>query len=245
MMSETLGISHFLLQSDWTSRAVLVVLVGMSIASWNLIIFKAYAWYRYKQSISELQSQYQNIESVENLRNHLTSNAFSDSFSRVARSALDCCARIRQKRAGIGFELAQAENLVATALRQKVAEEMAKRDKGITILGSIASCSPFVGLFGTVWGIYHALLSVSLSGQSTLDKLAGPVGESLVMTACGLAVAIPAVLAYNTFVQANRYMQDELEAWSSEILILLATDCNTTEASADLSFSERYEQRAA
>lgn len=93
----------------------------------------------------------------------------------------------------------------------------------MTVLASVGSIAPFVGLFGTVWGIYHALASISLSGQATLDKVAGPVGEALIMTALGLAVAIPAVLAYNAFVRMNRNLLAETETFAQEVHVLLTT----------------------
>ncbi len=98
---------------------------------------------------------------------------------------------------------------------------------GNTYLATVASSAPFVGLFGTVWGIYHALLAIGMSGQSTLDKVAGPVGEALIMTAIGLAVAIPAAVAYNTFTRANRNALGELNAFAHELFTLLATGLKT------------------
>ena len=96
-------------------------------------------------------------------------------------------------------------------------------ESGLTVLASVGSVSPFVGLFGTVWGIYHALASISMSGQATLDKVAGPVGEALIMTALGLAVAIPAVLAYNALVRGNRMLMGQIESFAHDLHILLTT----------------------
>ena len=101
-------------------------------------------------------------------------------------------------------KIAQDE-FIAGAMNRSIAEENAKMENGLTVLASVGSISPFVGLFGTVWGIYHALASISLSGQATLDKVAGPVGEALIMTALGLAVAIPAVMAYNALLRSKPY----------------------------------------
>ena len=89
-------------------------------------------------------------------------------------------------------------------MRRVIDEDTARLESGLTVLASVGSTAPFVGLFGTVWGVYHALVAIGMSGQGTLDKVAGPVGEALIMTALGLAVAIPAVLAYNGFVRSNR-----------------------------------------
>jgi biopolymer transport protein ExbB len=91
------------------------------------------------------------------------------------------------------------------------------------VLASVGSTAPFVGLFGTVWGVYHALVAIGLSGQGTLDKVAGPVGEALIMTALGLAVAIPAVLAYNAFVRSNRLVLAQLDAYAHDLYAVLTT----------------------
>jgi biopolymer transport protein ExbB len=102
------------------------------------------------------------------------------------------------------IEAGGADDFLTRALRRAIDQDTARLEYGHTVLASVASSAPFVGLFGTVWGIYHALLAIGMSGQGTLDKVAGPVGEALIMTALGLAVAIPAVLAYNAFTRANR-----------------------------------------
>ena len=101
------------------------------------------------------------------------------------------------------------------------------------MLASVGSSAPFVGLFGTVWGVYHALVSIGMSGQSTLDKVAGPVGEALIMTALGLAVAIPAVLAYNFFTRTNRLVLSELDGFAHDLFTFMSTGTRVQESSAD------------
>src|SRR5262249_56277498 len=100
---------------------------------------------------------------------------------------------------------------VRGAMRGVIDGDTGRLESGLTVLASVGSTAPFVGLFGTVWGVYHALVAIGMSGQGTLDKVAGPVGEALIMTALGLAVAIPAVLAYNGFVRANRLVLAKLD----------------------------------
>jgi biopolymer transport protein ExbB len=114
---------------------------------------------------------------------------------------------------------------VTRSLRQTILRETARLESGLTALASIGSTAPFVGLFGTVWGIYHALLGISSGGISTLalDKVAGPVGEALIMTAAGLAVAIPAVLAYNALTRANRLIVAELDGFAHDLHVYLTT----------------------
>ena len=112
---------------------------------------------------------------------------------------------------------ATADELITRALRKSIALSTARLEAGLTLLASIGSTAPFVGLFGTVWGIYHALVNISASGMATLDKVAGPVGEALIMTAFGLFVAIPAVLAYNAITRANRVELSELDAFAHDL----------------------------
>ena len=102
-------------------------------------------------------------------------------------------------------------------------------ESGLTVLASVGSTAPFVGLFGTVWGVYHALINIGMSGQGTLDKVAGPVGEALVMTALGLAVAIPAVLAYNAMVRGNRVVLAQLDSFAHDLFAFLTTGAHAGE----------------
>jgi biopolymer transport protein ExbB len=115
------------------------------------------------------------------------------------------------------------DELVTRAMRGEITQASARLESGLAFLASVGSTAPFVGLFGTVWGIYHALLAIASSGQVMIDKVAGPVGEALVMTAAGLAVAIPAVLAYNAFVRGNRIVLAELDGFAHDVLALVIT----------------------
>jgi biopolymer transport protein ExbB len=108
-------------------------------------------------------------------------------------------------------------------LKRAIDQDKSRLEYGQTFLATVASSAPFVGLFGTVWGIYHALIAIGMSGQGTLDKVAGPVGEALIMTAIGLAVAIPAAVAYNAFARANRNTLAELNSFAHDVFAFLAT----------------------
>ena len=118
---------------------------------------------------------------------------------------------------------ARAKGRGARILKRTIDEDTAKMESGLTILASIGSTAPFVGLLGTVWGIYHALVAIGMSGAGTLDKVAGPVGEALIMTAIGLAVAIPAVLGYNFIVRANRLTLSRLDSFAHDLFTFLTT----------------------
>jgi len=125
--------------------------------------------------------------------------------------------QLKTKLAPLGFE--QRKAVAEQALLRQISAEKANAEKGVSVLGTIASISPFVGLFGTVWGIFHALVAVGKSGQAGLEQVATPVGEALIMTGLGLAVAIPAVLAYNICVRANRGLAHELQDQAHGLLI--------------------------
>jgi biopolymer transport protein ExbB len=107
--------------------------------------------------------------------------------------------------------------LVTRSLRNAIDEFTARLQSGLAILASVGSTAPFIGLFGTVWGIYHALVAIGTSGQSTIDKVAGPIGEALIMTALGLAVAIPAVLGYNALVRGNKSILSKLNSFAHDL----------------------------
>ncbi|WP_312051110.1 MotA/TolQ/ExbB proton channel family protein [Acinetobacter schindleri] len=129
----------------------------------------------------------------------------------------DALDKLKSKMAPLGFE--QRKAVAEQALLRQIAAEKANAEKGVSVLGTIASISPFIGLFGTVWGIFHALVAVGKSGQAGLAQVATPVGEALIMTGLGLAVAIPAVLAYNIAVRFNRGLSHELQDHAHSLLI--------------------------
>lgn len=125
--------------------------------------------------------------------------------------------RLKSRIQGLAYD--QRKAAAEQALLQQISREKANADKGIAVLGTIASLAPFVGLFGTVWGIFHALVAVGSSGQAGLAQVATPVGEALIMTGLGLAVAIPAVMAYNICVRQNRTLSNALQDHAHELLI--------------------------
>ena len=119
-------------------------------------------------------------------------------------------------------------------MKRAIAQDKSRLEYGQTFLATVASSAPFVGLFGTVWGIYHALMAIGMSGQGTLDKVAGPVGEALIMTAIGLAVAIPAAVAYNAFARANRNTLAELNSFAHDLFNFLATGLKSAPREVDV-----------
>ncbi|WP_326519217.1 MotA/TolQ/ExbB proton channel family protein [Acinetobacter sp. CAAS 2-6] len=146
-------------------------------------------------------------------------------------------AQLKSKLAPLSLE--QRKSVAEQALLRQISVEKANAEKGVSVLGTIASIAPFVGLFGTVWGIFHALVAVGKSGQAGLAQVATPVGEALIMTGLGLAVAIPAVLAYNICVRANRTLSHELQDQAHRLLIDTMLQQDSSEKTADVKAAQQ------
>ena len=228
-MAFELDLISFWQQGDAVSHAVIFLLLAMSVTSWAIILGKSVqlAWWQHAnggavdrfwqacdfeagiQALTKLQPfsvlaergraavlHYQNYHGQShNDQSHHTETALQ-----------------------LDAQLSLTE-LVTRALRQALNRATAELERGQVFLASIGSVAPFVGLFGTVWGIYHALAAIGASGQASLDKVAGPVGEALIMTAFGLFVAIPAVLAYNAFNRVQRLIAADLDGFAHDLLV--------------------------
>ena len=218
-MEHGLGFAHFISQSDATSKVILALLLALSVASWYLIVTKAIRNFAARRRADRFLEQFWKAASVDEMRvvsdNHRESNA----FSQLAHQVLSAAGRDRH---GVGQLLLAGgiSEYLTRVLRNGIDQEAANVEYGLTVLASAGSAAPFIGLFGTVWGIYHALVQIGMSGQGTLDKVAGPVGEALIMTAVGLAVAIPAVLAYNAFTRRNRIWLAKLDNFAHDLYVL-------------------------
>lgn len=222
-MEQTLGFAHFLAQTDALGRFLLLVLVAMSVASWYLIAAKAVQNWRMRRRAADFQVRFWNARNMTEVAEYLKSQGVGDPFSHLVHHGLRAVAQHRERTGCRMIEACSAEDFLTRALRRAMEQDTARLEYGHTVLASVASSAPFIGLFGTVWGIYHALLAIGMSGQGTLDQVAGPVGEALIMTALGLAVAIPAVLAYNAFNRANRLLLAELDGFAHDLFAFMAT----------------------
>ena len=215
-----LGFAHFLTHTDAIGYLVLTILLTLSLASWYLIVTRALAFMQAKRRAAEFLDQFWNAKSLTEVEALLKTQAPDNAFAELARQGLQAKQELE---AGGAQKLTAAGGLndyLTRVLRNGLDLEAARSEFGLTILATAGSASPYVGLFGTVWGIYHALVQIGMSGQGTLDKVAGPVGEALIMTALGLAVAIPAVLAYNAFNRRNRMWLARLDAFAHDLLTL-------------------------
>jgi biopolymer transport protein ExbB len=195
----------------------------MSIITWYLIITKATQVLAARRRSARFLDLFWNSASLGAVATQLEQDQVNEPFSNLAYHAI-VAARHHQLHGADKLDQAgNGADFLTRAIRRAIDEETARLESGLMVLASIGSTAPFVGLFGTVWGVYHALIAIGASGQGTLDKVAGPVGEALIMTAFGLAVAIPAVLGYNAFVRFNRLTLAQLDSFAHDLFSFLTT----------------------
>jgi len=220
MMEQGLGFAHFISQTDMMGKIVLTLLLVLSVASWYLTITKAIANWAARRRAEAFLKEFWSASSLQQMQATLTASSADNAFSDLARQALTVSDGHQSGVEKLLVAGGTAEYLTRV-LRNGIDQEALKVEHGLTVLASAGSASPYIGLFGTVWAIYHALVQIGMSGQGTLDKVAGPVGEALIMTAVGLAVAIPAVLAYNSLTRSNRIWLAQLDNFAHDLFALV------------------------
>ncbi len=208
-------LTGFWLEGDAVARGVALLLLAMSIAAWVLIFWKAWLLRRVKRDLARAVPAFWAAPDLASARRQLAA------FDREATLLPLLDAATQAAREGT-LEAAGARGSQLTRrLRDALHGVLAQLQFGQVLLASIGATAPFIGLFGTVWGIYHALLGIASAGSLSLDKISGPVGEALIMTAAGLAVAIPAVLAYNVFGKLVAGCEAELEGYAHDLREML------------------------
>lgn len=215
------GMLHFIAQSDWVGKGLFGILILMSIASWYLIIVKTILSMRLKSRSKQFLREFWAASSLEQVKNEIATHGANEPFSHLASHAIHAQNHHVKYGAIRLEEKGSTESFITRIMRKVIDEETARLENGLTLLASVGSTAPFVGLFGTVWGVYHALINIGLSSEVALNSIAGPVGEALIMTGLGLAVAIPAVLAYNAFVRTNRVYLAQLDAFAHDLFTFL------------------------
>ena len=221
-MNAQFGLLEVWTLGDAVTRGVLVLLLAMSLATWLVILLRLL-------DLRRLSAQARGIEGFWHARDFeqalqaLGQDADSP-FRALALEGHKAAAHLQpgsgQPALGRQAELHESfdfSDWVTRSLRNSLDDSTARMQSGLAILASTGSTAPFVGLFGTVWGIYHALMAIGMAGQASIDKVAGPIGEALIMTALGLAVAIPAVLGYNALVRANKHMLTKLNRFAHDL----------------------------
>lgn len=231
-MENPMGFAHFLSNADGVARFVLALMLLASIGTWYLIVTKGSRLFRMRRRSDAFLRAFWAAPNLEAVASSIRENGTTEPFSHLVHHGFTAIEQHnRCQNGGVRNSLIDSgapDDLLTRALKRAIDEDRSHLEFGQTFLATVASSAPFVGLFGTVWGIYHALLAIGLSGQGTLDKVAGPVGEALIMTAIGLAVAIPAAIAYNTFARANRNTLARLNAFAYDVFAFLATGIKTS-----------------
>lgn len=229
-MESQFGIVNVWTQGDWVTKGVAVLLLLMSMASWIVIALKTLDIIKYRKQARQA-ADFWHSEDFAAALDKLGSDP-SDPFRQIVLEGREAAAHHRNSKVHLHDSL-DVSDWVTRCLRNAMDEITARLHSGLAILASVGSTAPFVGLFGTVWGIYHALLSIGMSGQSTIDKVAGPVGEALIMTALGLAVAIPAVLGYNALVRGNKAIQNKLSSFAHDLHAFFVTGAPVNSSGAN------------
>ena len=203
------GIESLWRTSDGVAKTVLLLLLVMSISSWYVLIVKLLEQAKVGRQAKVAAEQFWTAGSVEQGCAKLDKNS---PFRFIAEAGLQAT----KKHDGLMGHV-DLNDWVSMSVGRAVERIQSSMQSGLSVLATVGSISPFVGLFGTVWGIYHALTAIGISGQASIDKVAGPVGEALIMTAIGLAVAVPAVLAYNWLVGRNKNAMSDVRAFGADL----------------------------
>ena len=232
--TSALGFGHFIAQSDIVAKVLLAVLAIMSAISWYLIIYKGVSQVVRQKRSARFLTFFWSATSLEAVQNELSVHGVHEPFGHLAAHAMHAQAHHAKFGAAKLEEAGSEQEFLTRTIKKVLDEETTALENGLTMLATIGATAPFVGLFGTVWGVYHALVAIGMSGSGMLDKVAGPVGEALIMTALGLAVAIPAVLAYNFAVRRNRIVLSQLDSFAHDVFSVLTTGSHVTESSPNV-----------
>jgi len=223
------GLASLWTQGDWVTKGVAIMLLAMSVASWYVIVTKALQLWRYHRAARAAGHAFWDTSS---LQEGLATLGNGNPFAEIAQAGIGAMRHHNAHKGHLHDQLSVSD-WITLSLRQAVDEASARLQTGMAVLASVASSAPFVGLFGTVWGIYHALVSIGTSGQAGIEKVAGPVGEALIMTALGLAVAIPAAFGYNALVRGNKTVLARLNKFGFDLHALFVTGARAEPSGPD------------
>ncbi len=229
-MNTSQGVLHVWTQGGWVTRSVFAALLLMSLASWIVIALKALGVVQAKRQAARVEGFWRSADMAEGLAK-LGGNG-GNPFRELAIEGREAAAHHRAHRAQLHDAL-DVSDWISRSLRNSIDASTGKLQSGLAILASVGSTAPFVGLFGTVWGIYHALMKIGAAGQASIDQVAGPIGEALIMTALGLAVAIPAVLGYNALVRGNKHILGRLRRFAHDLHAYFVTGARVSAAGSD------------
>ena len=211
LVDNPFGFVKFIEQADQLTVGILVILGAMSLASWYVILTKLWDQGRIRKSYAEAQRKFW---AAGNLRDGMAALTGRDNvFRMLAEDGI----RAAQYHEGHLTEQVSLNEWITVSLYRSAESVSSRLASSLAVLATTGSVSPFVGLLGTVWGIYSALTSISLAGQANLEQIAGPIGEALIMTAIGLFVAVPAVIGYNWLLRRNRNIQEKMKYFAADV----------------------------
>ena len=220
---QQMGFDHLIQQLDFVGWVVFVTLMVMSLMSWYWIIINFLKNMRLRGRGENVVGTFWETPNAQDAIRFMEEQPKSEPFSKIALDAAQAAAHHQRHDGSRLAESLNRSEFVDRALRQAVTRESSGLENGLTVLATVGSTAPFVGLLGTVWGIYRALIKIGASGDASISAVAGPVGEALIMTAIGLFVAIPAVLAYNFFVRLNRVTNSQFDTVAHDLHDFFAT----------------------
>jgi biopolymer transport protein ExbB len=217
------GLGALWAQGDFVAKGTLIILVIMSLYSWYIILMKAWDQRKLAQSAKLAEQKFWTAGSIKEAVERLPKG---DTFRLIAEDGM----RAASHHEGRLTDRIDLHEWVTMSLQRSLDQINTVLTSGLGVLATVGSTAPFVGLFGTVWGIYHALVAIGVSGQASIDRVAGPVGEALIMTAIGLAVAVPAVMGYNWHLRRNKAIQESLRNFTGDLHALLVSGARVAAA---------------
>jgi biopolymer transport protein ExbB len=204
------GLAALWAQGDFVARGTLIIMVIMSIGSWYIIFTKLF---EQRKLLKSAEAAAKTFWSAGSVKAGIGSLDEGSAFRYVAESGVNAS----EHHEGTLVEQIDKHTWVSMSVQRAMDNINSRLQDGLAFLATVGSTAPFVGLFGTVWGIYHALTAIGISGQASIDKVAGPVGEALIMTAFGLGVAVPAVMGYNWLIRRNKMAMERVRAFGSDV----------------------------
>ncbi|HEY7752449.1 MAG TPA: MotA/TolQ/ExbB proton channel family protein [Steroidobacteraceae bacterium] len=209
------GIEALWTQSDYVGKGVFVILIVMSLWSWLVMINKWLDQRTLRRVAAEAEKSFFGAGSMQEGISKLKGKV--NPFRDIAQDGLQALEHHRKSASRDVTSNIELADWVQTHIDKRTSMLQSSLQSGMVVLASVGATAPFVGLFGTVWGIYHALISISIAGQASLDKVAGPIGEALIMTALGLAVAVPAVLGFNGLLRGNKSLMERANYFAHDV----------------------------
>lgn len=233
-----MGFNHLIHNFDAMGWIVFVTLTLMTLMSWYYIVVNLLRNAAVRSRMERVVGTFWETPSLADAVRYMEEQPRSEPFSKIAIEAASAAAHHQRAEGSRLVEALNHSEFIDRALRQSVARESMRLEGGLTVLATVGSTAPFVGLLGTVWGIYKALITIGASGEASINVVAGPVGEALIMTAFGLFAAIPAVLAYNFFVRMNRVTYARFDEFAHDLHDFFATG-SRVDASAGASSARK------